>query len=98
MCGCILAIVGAAEAEGRKELALKLANTDLDAKQACDIMSAAAVETPVVAKKKSVLDSVMAQEENNPKVQASPAVATEPEASEEDIDAYVNQLKAMGEL
>ena len=94
----VLAIVGAAEAEGRKELALKLANTDLDAKQACDIMSAAAVETPVVAKKKSVLDSVMAQEENNPKVQASPAVATEPEASEEDIDAYVNQLKAMGEL
>ena len=97
----VLAIMGSAEANGRKELALKLAKTDLSAVDAEGIMASAPRAEAQPAKAESTLSKLMANEENNPQVPrdvAGNVGQAEAKDESEDPDLYAKQLKAMGEI
>lgn len=91
----VLAIMGSAEANGRKELALKLANTDLSAVDAEGIMAAAPRAEVKPAKAESTLSKLMANEENNPQVPRDVGIAATEEPKKLSLK---EQLVAQGKL
>lgn len=97
----VLAIIGSSEAEGRKELALKLASTDISSKDAESIMASAPRAEIKSTKEDSTFSKLMQNEENNPKVFADvndKNVLKKDISSDEDPNLYVTNLKKLGVL